>query len=268
MYEYCYPYLNYMDRVLQPQIYYQQYMPPSPVQQSTTTPSGITQPNPWTTSLIESYVGQTVKTHILGYGNVAAYVLGIDPGIGMVNLIIFLPPYGQQQYAQVHFSNMVDTSPYFEQYSTQRDLIKTYCTDGKWDGAKEIKSHPAWKKPSKDCSWVWSTDEESSSALVSSTFTIENLGKVKTAKLLFARDNYGSVTINGYSVFKDENPNQDTGNFSEGKLVDIPLRYLRQGNNTITIEGYNFPPGTPRQATPRSPGNPAGIYAEITIETR
>lgn len=134
------------------------------------------------------------------------------------------------------------------------------CTDKTWSGAKEIKANPAWTQPS--CgSWVWSTDEKSSNSNVSKTFRIENLGKVVTAKLLFAVDNYGSVTINGQSVFKDKAIDAHSY-YNPGREITIPIEFLKQGDNTITIEGYNYPPNTPATT------NPAGIYAKITIETR
>ncbi|WP_127532536.1 hypothetical protein [Paenibacillus kobensis] len=132
------------------------------------------------------------------------------------------------------------------------------CTDGTWTGAKEIQANPAWTRPS--CgSWVWSTDEKSSSAKVSNGFRINDVDKVITATLHFSVDNYGSVTINDHSVIHDTaipNPSY----FNPGRDVPIPREFLVKGWNTIAIEGYNYPSNTPVTSS-----NPAGIYAIISI---
>lgn len=63
-------------------------------------------------SVIERYVNQWIETSIQGYGRVVAYVLDYNPRNGMVSLLIYPRPDYQQQYIQVHHSDLVGISPY------------------------------------------------------------------------------------------------------------------------------------------------------------
>jgi hypothetical protein len=135
-----------------------------------------------------------------------------------------------------------------------RKRVSMICTDNTWHGAKEIKVHPAWIHPS--CgSWVWSVSEKSPNVNISKTFQVENLDNVFSVKILFAVDNYGTVTINGQSFIKDT-PIDAPTYYNPGREINIPLEFLKQGDNTIIIEGYNL-----------RPDSPAGLYAMVTIET-
>ncbi|WHZ05734.1 hypothetical protein QNH48_14375 [Neobacillus sp. YX16] len=209
---------------------------------------------PVSVQLIQMYVGNTIRTHIMGYGNVVAYVLSIDPRSGMVGLIVFLSPFGYQRYIQVHFSNIAGISQYFERSCCRRDII--ISTDETWSGAKAITPHEFWYKPTHG-KWVWSTDSESETATISKTFPIENLATVEKATLYFGVDNYGSVKINDNEVIKYEKTT-DMSKFTKLAEIDIH-RFLKQGNNTITIQGSN--------TGSYSSANPGGIYAMITIQT-
>jgi hypothetical protein len=212
---------------------------------------------------IQRYIGKTIRTHILGYGDVVAYVHGIDPVIGIVSLIIFLPHYGQQQYAHVHLSNIASIHPYFEGTLTNTDPVIEIYTDKTWTGASEISAQSAWYKPTVG-SWVWSTDTKSDKAFITKEFTINDPRKIIQASLFFAVDNYGEVTINGKTLFKDQRANNTTY-FNPGRTFKID-KDLFQRKNSVIIEGFNY--GFVQETEPSSSSNPAGIYAKITIQTR
>lgn len=63
-------------------------------------------------SVIERYLNQWITTSIPGYGQVIAYVLDYNPRNGMVSLLIYQEPYYQQQFIQVHNSDLVGIAPY------------------------------------------------------------------------------------------------------------------------------------------------------------
>ena len=63
-------------------------------------------------SVIERYVNQWITTSIQGYGRVVAYVLDYNRRNGMVSLLIYPEPTYQQQYIQVHHSDLVGIAPY------------------------------------------------------------------------------------------------------------------------------------------------------------
>ncbi|WP_240374889.1 hypothetical protein [Bacillus piscicola] len=79
---------NYTNRRQQPSV---QYIPPV---------------------VIERYLNQWIETSIQGYGRVIAYVLDYNARTGMVSLFMYAPPYYQQQYIQVHHSDLVGIQPY------------------------------------------------------------------------------------------------------------------------------------------------------------
>lgn len=63
-------------------------------------------------SVIERYMNQWIVTSIQGYGRVIAYVLDFNPRNGMVSLLIYPEPFYQQQFIQVHNSDLVGIAPY------------------------------------------------------------------------------------------------------------------------------------------------------------
>ena len=63
--------------------------------------------------VIERYLNQWITTSIPGYGQVVAYVLDYNRQTGMVSLFIYPSPRFQQQFIQVHHSDLVGISPYF-----------------------------------------------------------------------------------------------------------------------------------------------------------
>ncbi len=63
-------------------------------------------------SVIEQYMNQWIVTSIQGYGRVIAYVLDFNRRNGMVSLLIFPEPFYQQQFIQVHNSDLVGIAPY------------------------------------------------------------------------------------------------------------------------------------------------------------
>ncbi|MBU8906840.1 hypothetical protein [Desertibacillus haloalkaliphilus] len=64
-------------------------------------------------TVIERYMNQWITTTIPGYGQVVAYVLDYNHRTGMVSLFIYPRPSYQQQFIQVHHSDLVGISPYF-----------------------------------------------------------------------------------------------------------------------------------------------------------
>ncbi|MEK4565645.1 hypothetical protein MKX54_13335 [Alkalihalobacillus sp. FSL R5-0424] len=63
--------------------------------------------------VIEQYLNQWVTTTIPGYGRVIAYVADFNRNTGMVSLLVYQPPFYNQQFVQVHNSDLVSISPYF-----------------------------------------------------------------------------------------------------------------------------------------------------------
>lgn len=64
-------------------------------------------------TVIDQYMNQWITTVIPGYGKVVAYVADYNQHTGMVSLLIYPAPSYQQQYIQVHYSDLVGVSPYF-----------------------------------------------------------------------------------------------------------------------------------------------------------
>ncbi|WP_059104008.1 hypothetical protein [Shouchella shacheensis] len=64
-------------------------------------------------STIEDYYHQWVTTTIPGYGRVIAYIADYNRRTGMVSLLVYQAPYYQQQFVQVHHSDLIGISPYF-----------------------------------------------------------------------------------------------------------------------------------------------------------
>ena len=63
--------------------------------------------------VVERYLNQWITTSIPGYGQVVAYVLDYNRHTGMVSLFIYPAPRYQQQFIQVHHSDLVGIAPYF-----------------------------------------------------------------------------------------------------------------------------------------------------------
>lgn len=63
--------------------------------------------------VVEQYLNQWVTTTIPGYGRVIAYVADFNRNTGMVSLLVYQPPFYNQQFVQVHNTDLVSISPYF-----------------------------------------------------------------------------------------------------------------------------------------------------------
>ena len=63
--------------------------------------------------VVNQYLHQWVTTTIPGYGRVIAYVADFNQNTGMVTLLVYQPPFYNQQYVQVHNTDLVGISPYF-----------------------------------------------------------------------------------------------------------------------------------------------------------
>ncbi|MDQ0207877.1 hypothetical protein [Alkalicoccobacillus murimartini] len=63
--------------------------------------------------VVNQYLHQWVTTTIPGYGRVIAYVADFNQNTGMVSLLVYQPPYYNQQFVQVHNTDLVGISPYF-----------------------------------------------------------------------------------------------------------------------------------------------------------
>lgn len=63
--------------------------------------------------VVEQYLHQWIYTTIPGYGRVIAYVADFNRNTGMVSLLVYQAPFYQQQFVQVHNTDLVGVSPYF-----------------------------------------------------------------------------------------------------------------------------------------------------------
>ncbi|MEY8751578.1 hypothetical protein [Alkalicoccobacillus gibsonii] len=63
--------------------------------------------------VVEQYLNHWVTTTIPGYGRVIAYVADFNRNTGMVSLLVYQPPFYNQQFVQVHNTDLVSISPYF-----------------------------------------------------------------------------------------------------------------------------------------------------------
>ncbi|WP_185971016.1 hypothetical protein [Alkalicoccobacillus porphyridii] len=63
--------------------------------------------------VVEQYLHQWIYTTIPGYGRVIAYVADFNRNTGMVSLLVYQAPFYNQQFVQVHNTDLVGVSPYF-----------------------------------------------------------------------------------------------------------------------------------------------------------
>lgn len=130
-------------------------------------------------------------------------------------------------------------------------------TDDTWFNAAVIARDPAWIGVP-NASYVWNArDLGSQNAIISNTFRISR--RISSASLFLSVDNYAAVFINGRAVVFDQ-PQNTPSFFTSGRSFSI-ARFLRRGTNDIVIIAFNF-------GDPRTPGNPAGVAASLTINLR
>ncbi|TYP73243.1 hypothetical protein [Paenibacillus methanolicus] len=130
-------------------------------------------------------------------------------------------------------------------------------TDDTWFNAAVIPQDPAWVAVP-GANYVWNArDLGSQTAIISNTFRITR--RINSARLLLSVDNYAAVFINGRAVVFDQ-PQNTPSFFNPGRTFNIG-GFLRRGSNDIVIIAFNF-------GAPRSPANPAGVAASLTIRLR
>ncbi|MFB9326374.1 hypothetical protein ACFFSY_10655 [Paenibacillus aurantiacus] len=127
-------------------------------------------------------------------------------------------------------------------------------TDDTWFNASVIAQDPAWVSVP-GANYVWNArDLSSQTAIISNTFRITR--RIDSARLVLSVDNYAAVFINGRAVVFDQ-PQNTPSFFNPGRSFNI-AGFLRRGTNDIVIIAFNF-------GGPRSPSNPAGVAASLTI---
>ncbi|MFC4104300.1 hypothetical protein [Paenibacillus xanthanilyticus] len=130
-------------------------------------------------------------------------------------------------------------------------------TDDTWFNAAVITRDPAWVEVP-GANYVWNArDLGSQTAIISNTFRITR--RINSARLLLSVDNYAAVFINGRAVVFDQ-PQNTPSFFNPGRSLNI-ASFLRRGSNDIVIIAFNF-------GAPRTPANPAGVAARLTIRLR